>query len=526
MKRRDFIKATAATAVLAACQNDPGTGVQLSPSTKITGPSRLVLAQPIEPNNLDPQFEHSGTSGTFLNPMLEHLTEFDRKLVIRNVLAESAAMPTDGLTYKFKLRPNVKFWDGVAFDASAVKFTYDRSLDPEMRKKGLIGPVPVLQNVDHVRVVDPLNVEVVTKKPSSLAWPFFVQEFILAPQHYGTKTPAETALAPMGTGPWKFVRWDKGDRLEMTANAGYWRGKPQVESLIFRTVPDAATRLALLERGEADIITDLAPDDLAAIKGNSRLRTESALTTFRVHVGLPCNHPRWKDRRARLALNYAINVDNIVKFVLGGLPGERVRTPVITPGWENPDLKTYPFDQAKAKDLLNAAGFDFDKPVNFYTVAAGMKRVDVAQAIAADLQRIGMKVQVQVLQTPVFTAKQRARDFDGPYLHMFGAPSFGPVEVALPTGDLGLDGTDFINSTVNGPIYKQKFDEVRATFDDAKQHRLVNELQALFMEESAWILLYREVFLFGVNKRTDWRPTEYTRLHFWLPGEDDARIIA
>lgn len=532
--RRQLLRAglssTAAAAVLAVqakrAAAAPWNAVGLSPATRIqSGPNTLVLAQPNEPAVLDPQFEQSGIIGTFLNPMIEHLMEFDRELAIKNVLAETAEQPTDGVTYRFKLRPGMTFWDGTPVDANAVKFTYDRALDPTNRENGLSDPVPVLQGVDHVNVVDDLTVEVVTAEPSSLAWPFFCQEFILPSSHYGSKSFEETAIEPMGSGPWRFVSWTKDDRMEMEANPDYWRGRPQIDNLVFQTVPDAATRLSLLEAGDVDIITTISPDDLPIIEANDALRVESALTTFRVHLGVPVNQPKWQDRRARTALNYAINVENIVEFVLGGLPGERLRTPVITEGWANPELPAYTYDPDLATEMLNAAGFPWDEPVTLYTTASGMKRLDVAQAIASDLQSIGMNVEVEVLEGSVHTDRLRAQEFDDLYVHQLGAPSYGPIEVALPTGDLGLDATHFMEGTENGPRYRELYDQVRVTFDDAQQHDLVNQLQALFMEESPWILLYREVFLFGVNRRTDWTPTEYTRLHFWLPDEEDVRII-
>jgi ABC-type transport system substrate-binding protein len=250
-----------------------GTSVTLPATTAVSGGQpQLVLAQSTEPTTLDPQFEQSGIIGTFLNPMLEHLMEFDRNLAIKNVLAADAQQPKDGVTYRFKLQPNVKFWDGTPFDANAVKFTYERALSKDNRQKGLSDPVPGLQGVDHVNVVDPTTVEVVTGQPSTLAWPFFCQEFILSPTYYGSTSFQDTAIHPMGTGPWKFVSWSKGDRLQMAANADYWRGKPQIQTLIFRTVPDASGRLALLERGEADIISDVSPDDLPTINGDNKLR--------------------------------------------------------------------------------------------------------------------------------------------------------------------------------------------------------------------------------------------------------------
>ena len=181
-------------------------------------------------------------------------------------------------------------------------------------------------------------------------------------------------------------------------------------------------------------------------------------------------------------------------------------------------------DQAKARDMLNAAGFDWNQPVKLYTLRSGMKRVDVAQAIVGDLQQLGMKADVEVMEAAVYTAKLKAGEFDDLYLAQLAAPSYGPVEVALPTGDLALDSTHFIDATQNGPRYLELYKQARTTFDDGQAHTLVNQLQELFMEESAWILLYLEPFLFGVNKRTDWRPTSYSRLHFWLPGEQDARI--
>jgi peptide/nickel transport system substrate-binding protein len=523
---RSGLSVAAAGAVLAAAGTKGQAALSLAPSTGVTsGPRTLTLVQATEPSTLDPQFEQSGIIGTYLNPMLEHLMEFDRRLAITNVLAGSSQQPADGVTYRFKLHPGMRFWNGEPVDSAAIKFTYERALNKANRAKGLSDPVPILQGVDHVNAIDPLTVEVVTAKPSTLAWPFFCQEFILSPRHYGATGFEETAIKPMGSGPWKFVRWDKGDRLEMAANLQYWRGRPQVDTLIFRTVPDASTRLALLERGEADIIADLNPDDIATVRGNSKLRLEAALTTFRVHIGVPCNQAKWKDRRARMGLNYAINVDNIIKFVLEGLPKERTRTPVITEGWSNPAIKPYPYDPAKAKELLTAAGFDWNQPLTLYTTPGGMKRADVAQAIVADLRKLGIRrAEVQVLQNAVYTSKLKAKEFDDLYLGQLGAPSYGPIEVALPTGDLGLDSTHFTDATQNGPRYLELYQQVRTTFDAAKQHDLVNNLQALFMEESAWILLYREVFLFGVNKRTDWRPTSYTRIHFWLPGERDARI--
>jgi len=535
LTRRQLLRrgVSSAAAVLAAdavragatgWSNPPG--VAFAASTGVSaGQSTLTLAQSSEPGTLDPQFEQSGIIGTYLNPMMEHLMEFDRQLAIKNVLAATSQPPTDGVTYRFKLHPNMRFWDGTPVDAEAIKFTYERGLNKANRAKGLSDSVPVLQGVDHVTVVDPLTVDVVTAKPSTLAWPFFCQEYILNPKYYGATSFDDTAIRPNGSGPWQFVRWDKGDRLEMAANADYWRGKPQVDTLIFRTVPDASTRLALLERGEVDIITEVNPDDIPAIQGNSKLRLAAALTTFRVHLGVPCNQAKWKDRRARTALNYGINVDNIIKYVLGGLPKSRLRTPVITAGWANPKIQPYPFDQAKAKAMLNAAGFDWNQPVNIYTTTAGMKRLDVAQAIAADLQKLGMRrAQVQVLEGAVYNARLKGQEFDDLYIGQLGAPSYGPIEVALPTGDLGLDATHFPTATENGPKYMALYQQVRTTFDVAKQHQLVNDLQALFMEEAAWILLYQEVYLFGVNRRTNWQPTGYTRIHFWLPGERDARI--
>jgi peptide/nickel transport system substrate-binding protein len=529
---RDGVSAAAAAALLGAAESLLGAGrrAETSPGVAfaaagVSGAKTLTLAQSSEPSTLDPQFEQSGIIGTYLNAMMEHLMEFDRSLAIKNVLAETSAQPTDGVTYRFKLHPNMKFWNGEPVDANAIKFTYDRGLSKENRTKGLSDPVPILQGVDHVKVVDPLTVDVVTGKPSTLAWPFFCQEFILAPRYYENLSFQDSAINPMGSGPWKFQHWTKGDRLEMTANAEYWRGKPQIDTLVFRTVPDGSTRLAMLERGEVDIIGDVSPDDLATIRANTKLRPEVALTTFRVHIGVPCNQAKWKDRRARMALNYAINVDNIIKYVLGAIPKERLRTPVITQGWSNPSIKPYAYDPAKAKELLNAAGFDWNQRVTLYTITSGMKRLDVAQAIVADLKKLGMtKAEVQVLQGADFTSKLKAKEFDDLYLGLLGAPSYGPIEVALPTGDLALDSSHFTDATQNGPRYLDLYHEVRTTFDIARQHQLVNRLQELFMEESAWILLYREAYLFGVNKRTNWRPTSYTRIHFWLPGEQDARI--
>lgn len=481
--------------------------------------------QGVEPLTLDPNFELSGPIGTALNPMFHHLLEYNRKLELAPEAAETFEIMPDGLTYRFKLRRGIKFWNGEPLDAKAVKFTYERVADPELRKQGLNDPIPERQSISEVRIIDDYTVDIVTSKRSAITQILFPLSFILAPGYYGSKTSQETARNPMGSGPWKFKEWIKDDHLTVVANQDYYLGPPQIESLIYRTVPDRSTRLAMLETGQADLVSGITPEDFPTLDKLTNVNKVAVESTYRMHIGIPTNQERYKDKRVRQALALAVDFDSINKFVLGGLASGRMAAPVTGDFWQSPNLKPLAYDPTRAKQLLTEANFPMDQKITIYTFNASfMKDLDIARAVASDFRKLGLQADAQPLEASVLTQRLRAKNLDDLWLNGLAGRSFGPDDLNLINATSAFDASKWLDNSPRAAEFNKLNEEAQVALDPKQQQQLVWKALEIFMDESPWIMLHREVFLYGINKKVDWKPSGYTRLHPWLPGEGDVRL--
>ena len=306
----------------------------------------VVIAQGTDPPTLDPQFAESGDLANIENELFSRLIAYDSQMRISPDLATSFQVMPDQVTWQFKLRPGVTFWNGEPVDARAVKYTFDRVGDQALRKQGLDDPYYGRVGFDHLTIVDNYTVNFVLKEPSIVFPVYTTFNPILAPGYYSSHTPAETAIQPMGSGPWMFDEWVKDDHLRLRANPRYWRGKPQVDTLIFRIAPDASTRMAMLETSEVDLVADLSPDDVARVEGRSTLRVSKAIGGRRVNISIPTQNPIFKDRRVRQAMNLAVDFDTINKTLLRGVAFGRMAVPVNGVTWIDPKTQAVPVRSA------------------------------------------------------------------------------------------------------------------------------------------------------------------------------------
>src|SRR5215813_9311770 len=200
----------------------------------------LTFATGADPDSLDPQNTQSNPGEQVNRMMHENLIRFNAKMQLEPGLAESWTSSKDGLTWTFKLRKGIKFHDGTLFDASAVKYFFDRVLgDEKPFKASLYTPV-----VRSAEVVDPATVRVILKQP------FAAFLFTIAHSAGGIVSPAahqkwgkDLTLHPSGTGPFKFVEWVKGDHVTMAKNDGYWGGRPLLDQVTVKTVREDQARV-------------------------------------------------------------------------------------------------------------------------------------------------------------------------------------------------------------------------------------------------------------------------------------------
>jgi peptide/nickel transport system substrate-binding protein len=532
LSRRQFLKTSALTAAgLGMSLTGRETWRYFGPAVAFGQAQRApTLVQGVDPETLDPHFGESGVMANVLGNVFEPLVNYDRRMRLVPVLAESYEVLSDRVTWRFKLREGIRFHNGRPFNAEAVKFTIERTMDANLRRQGLNDPFPARSGVTQVRAVNNSTVEVVLAKPNIIFPVFMYFLYILEPSHYSSKSPRETAVAPVGTGPWKVDEWVKGDRLTMSAHDGYWRGAPQIKNLTWRPVPEKSTRMNMLITGEADIAVALSPDDIPIIERVSKLRVSIAPGSRRMHIGIPTDQARYKDRRVRYALNHAIDWDGLAKGLLGRLAPER-RPLVLTASqeWISPRLKPFEFNRQRARNLLNEAGFPTNQRIRIYTpVGRYLKDKEIAEAVAGQFREIGLQAEAVPLDWTIYTDKMRSPGgMDDLYLLGLGSRFNGPEDLSIVTTGQIWDQTKWITATQNGPKFNEMYKQLTETFDPAKQKEMAFQMEALFMEEAPWINLWLQPGASGVNRRLSWEDSGGgDRLQMWLPGERDVRFVA
>ncbi len=546
MTRREFLRdaalvagGTVASAALVACgaptpETKPGATLaatvapnRVATPTIIVKQKPIVLLQGVDPEGLDPHYGESGVSANVYYNMLEPMVQYNRKMELKPLLCESYAVLDDKVTWRFKLREGIKFWNGEPFNAEAVKFTVERTMNPDLRKAGLNDPFPARTGVAKVVVQNASTVDIVLKTPNIVFPVFTYFLYMLEPKYYSSKASKETIIAPMGTGPWMFKEWVKGDHLTLEANPNYWRGAPPIQTLIYKPVAEKSTTLNLLLAGDADIVKDLNPDDIASLKGNTNVRASTAPGSRRVHIGIPTQIARYKDRRVRQALRYAINWDSLNKGIMGGLAEPRATVLATGKDWIPSSLKPWSFDPSKAKSLLADAKFPMDQQIKIYVPAGRyLKGEDTALAVAGQLRQIGLKADVQVLDFSVYSDKMRVESggLDDLYLLGLGSRFNGPEDVSIVTTNQIWDQTGWIKNTENGPKFETLYKKLVQTFDDKEQHSIVSDMLQLFDEESPWIHLWLQPAVSGVSKCTNWEDFGGGGMYMlWPPGEDAVK---
>ena len=285
--------------------------------------------------------------------MMDGLTARDNAGKIVPNLAEKWEVLND-TTVRFHLRGGVKFHDGSAFSAEDVKYTLDHALDPK-NAYGMLGRISA---ITEVKIVDPKTVDIVTAKPFPTL-PVALADILIEPKLYAEKAGAEgQRRKPVGTGPFEFTRYVPGDRIELKANPNYWAGKPSIDSVTLRSIPEAATRISSLLAGETQIVEEVPVDLVQQVEGSSALKVNSVNTSVGLVLTYDVTKPPFDNPKVREALDYAVDKDLILKEILKG-KGEVLQGQLLTSntfGYSSA-VKARSFDPARAKKLLAEAGF-------------------------------------------------------------------------------------------------------------------------------------------------------------------------
>src|SRR5947199_3793946 len=281
-------------------------------------PAQLVISQPAEATTMDPgRSTQVLTVNDFVN-LYDTLTRWDGALRLQPGLATSWRNVSD-TTWEFTLRQGVKFHDGAPFTAEDVKATLERNLVP-----GKTVVQAGFATIESVHIVTPTTVRIVTKKPDPLLLVRVAQmgAQILPARRTADEGVKELARRPGGTGAYRLVEWVKDERLVMEANRHWWgwEGKPPaIERVVWKPIPDDFPRIVALEKGEADIITNVPPDRMAALADGRVTKILSAPATRTVTFWINTTQPPLSDKRVRQALHHGLDVNAIIKNLYAGM---------------------------------------------------------------------------------------------------------------------------------------------------------------------------------------------------------------
>jgi peptide/nickel transport system substrate-binding protein len=463
---------------------------------------QVVIAQGGDPSTMDPHMHAENFTFAVVHNVFDHLV---RRFVKDGRLAHEPGLATswtnvNPTTWEFKLRPGVKFHNGEEFNAEAVKFSIERVLNPDQKARWRWA----FTDIEKVEVLDPLTVRIVTKAP----FPTLITNLafcmpIVPPKYVREKGDTHVATNPVGTGPFKFVRWRKDDAMVLEANESYWRGSPKIKTLIFRPIPDESTRVAALMAGEVDIARGVPPNLVKQIADNARTRVAKVPSALNIHVILDTlKEGPLRDKRVRQAINYGVDKEGIIKSILegnGGAVGGPL-TPVMF-GFA-PDVKPYPYDPERAKRLLAEAGFaqgislTLNSPNGRY-----LKDKEVNEAIAGQLTKIGVRTQVVAHEWGTYVSKWP----DGLVpMYMIGwAGAWDADGIMFP---LLRSGQRF--SRWSNPDFDAILDKARRTLDQAERVKLYKQATQLAHDEAPWLFLFHGMDIYGVSRAVaDWEPT-------------------
>src|SRR5712692_1851801 len=324
-----------------------------APTVPAQSASTLVVGLVAEPVALDPAQVTDLNSNRVGRRVVETLVAFaDESTQIVPGLAESWTIAKDGLTYTFKLRKGVTFHDGTPLNADAVNFSIERQINPE-HPANKLGKYPFavynLGNVKAVEAMDDSTVRFVLKEPraSFLAIMTSGAASIVSPTA-AMKSGQDYAVSPVGTGPFKFVAWDRGQRVVLEKNPGYWRFPVKVDRVIYRPITEDQARLTELLTGGLDLIVGTPPDFVAQLENHPKVTLHRQVGAHVWYLGFNNGKKPFDDKRVRQALNYAVNKEAIVRDVLKGT-GAVSKGPVLPGTWgDEGGLKPFPYDPARA----------------------------------------------------------------------------------------------------------------------------------------------------------------------------------
>ncbi len=456
-------------------------GLALAAGQALAAKDSLVLGMVLEPPHLDPTAGAAAAIDEVVYAnVFEGLTRIDRNGAVKPALAESWTVSDDGLTYTFTLRSGVTFHDGSAFDSADVEFSLTRAMadDSTNAQKGLFEPIAKIETPD------PHTVTITLARPTgnflfNLGWGDAV---IVAPESAGSNKSK-----PIGTGPFLFKRWVKGDRFELERYQAYWGSPAKLNRATIKIIPDPAAAAAAVMAGDVDAFANFpAPETMAQFEADPRFEVVIGSTEGETILAMNNTRKPLDDIRVRRAIAHAVDRKAVVDGAMFGY-GTPIGSHFAPHHPAYVDLTgRYAYDPAKAKALLAEAGHGSGLKLTLKLPPPSYARRG-GEIIAAQLAQVGIEAEI----IPVEWAQWLEQVFRGTDYDLTIVSHTEPM-------DIGIYARDTYYFNYESLAFRNVIAELNAAVEDKTRYALMAEAQKTITEDSV------NVFLFQLAKHGVW----------------------
>lgn len=462
-------------------------------ATKGEAKDTLVVATAYDAKSLDPHAVNDVASSNVMTQIYGTLVQLNEKGEVIPMLAESFTQKDD-LTYEFKLKKGVKFHNGEEMKASDVKFSLTRAA-----KSAAVSHIFGDIDTNSFNIPDDYTISFKIKTPSTgfLAGLVHTGGSILSEKAV-TAAGENYAMNPVGTGPFKFVSWTKGDKVELERFNDFYGDKPKFSKMTLRVIPEPTNRVIELESGGVDIAYEVSANDISRVQENDKLQILRVIDNSTQYLGFNNQKAPFNDIKVREAISYALDTKSIVETVWRGVG--KVAVGPISPNvmYSDKSLQVHEYNVQKAKDLLKEAGLEKGFKTTIWTNEK-KERVDMATIMQSQLKEVGIDVEIKVLEWGAYLDGLSKGEQD---MFMIGWTCQTPdpdlaVYAPLHSSKVGPGG--------NYSFFKDaKADELimkgRVMKNSPEREAVYKELQQEVKAQSPWVFLLNGEQVVGASK--------------------------
>lgn len=484
---------------LSACsKSDSTTGNDKDIEASAEVQDTLTVAVGSDAKSLDPHATNDYPSSNAMKQVYDTLVEVDENGQVVGNLAEKYEI-IDGTTYKFYLKKGVKFHNGEELKASDVKYSFERAMSPAGASIS-----HVVGNIDPegFEIVDDYTIIIRTKEVNAafLSGISHIGGGVILNQKAVEEAGEDYSIKPVGTGPFKFVEWKKGDKIVLERFDEYHGTVAAYKNLVLKVVLESTNRTIELESGGVDIAYNISINDIKRIEENPDTYLIKVANNSVQYLGFNAQKAPFDNKLVRQAIDYAIDIESIVEAVYRG-------TAMVAKGPVPPNTRFYnkalpasPYNVQKAKELLAQAGYPNGFKAQLWS-NDNKNRIDIGTIIQNQLKDVGIEVELRVLEWGTYLDGLMNGEHDM-YLLAWGTETADPdTGIYSPFHSSQIGNNNF--SCYNNPKVDQLLDAGRMTLDSEKRNDIYAEIQETVVDDLPWICIANSENVIGVSSKIE-----------------------